>query len=153
MTPIQSEVTELSPIQNGVRKLSPIQNEVRELTALYTGGAEGPERPPIAAKLLGKCLGDEGKFKSPKEDTVPITSSHIFDTASNSHKSLTTDTDLNTNNNQINGLITFKPKTLPLAHTSNQSLILDTDLSKSHHINSIQFTHSSDNILFYVNIL
>ena len=72
--------------------------------------------------LFGKCLIIEGKFKSPKEDTVPITNSHISDTASNSHKSLTTDTDLKTNNNPINGLITYKPKTLPLAHKSNQNL-------------------------------
>ena len=29
-----------------VRELRPIQNKVRELTPLYTGDAEGPERPP-----------------------------------------------------------------------------------------------------------
>ena len=95
----------------------------------------------------GKCLMVEGKFKgkfkSPKADTVSITNSHITDTASNSYKSLTTDTDLKTTNNPINGLITHKPKTLPLAHKSNQSLIIDNDSTKTHHTKSCYFTDSN----------
>ena len=90
--------------------------------------------------LFGKCLIIEGKFKSPKEDTAPIINSHISDIASNSHKSLTTDTDLKTNNNPINGLITYKPKMLPLAHKYNQSLIIDTDYTKTHHTKRCYFT-------------
>ena len=92
--------------------------------------------------LSGKCSDAEGKFKSPKEDTVPIINSHISDTASNSYKSLTTGTDLQTNNNPFNGLITYKPKTLPLAHNSNQSLIIDTDSTKKHHSKTQHFTGS-----------
>ena len=111
--------------------MTPIQIEVRELAPVQPTGAEGPERPPPPGLLIlettqcddkdddlsGKCLMVEGKFKSPKADTVLITNSHITDTPSNSYKSLTTETDLKTNNKPINGLITYKPKTLPL-HTS-----------------------------------
>ena len=148
--------------------LTPIQIKVTEQTPLYTSDTKGPEATTDAKTLpgilgtaqydddeadpsgkyddglSGKCLNIEGKFKgkfkSPKADTAPITNSHTSDTASNSHKSLTADTDYNINNNPINGLSTYKPKTLPLAHNSNQSLILDTDYTKNHHVNSIQFT-------------
>ena len=155
LTPSHNKTTKLvvdesAPSQNKVRELTPIQIEVRELTPVQPTGAEGPERPPPPGLLIlgttqydddddalfGRCLNVEGKFKdkfkSPNADTVPITNSHISDTASNSYKSLTADTDLKTNNNPINGLITYKPKTLPLAHKSNQSLILDTDYTKTH---------------------
>ena len=83
---------------------------------------------------------DSNEDKSPEADTDPIINSHITDTASNSYKSLTADTDLNTNNNPINGLITYKPKTLPLAHKSNQSLIIDTNYTKTHYTNACYFT-------------
>ena len=146
LTPIQNEVRELTPIQNKVRELTPIQNEVTKLTPmqikvteqtpLYTGDPEGPERPPTATSNEAPEL----ILKSPNADTVPITKSHISDTAPNSHKSLTADTDLITNYNPINGLSKYKPKTLPLAHKSNQSLISDTDYSKIHHIKPMYFT-------------
>ena len=166
LTPIQNEVTELTPMQNEVTELTPIQINVRELTPLYTSDTEGPEATTDSGLLIlgttqydddeadpsGKCQLVEGKFKgkfkSPNADTVPITNSHISDTASNSHKSLTADSDFNTNNNPINGLITFKPKTLPLAHTSNQSLITYTDYTKTHHTKSCYFTYWKRKIPF-----
>ena len=141
-----------------------MENEVTEQTPLYTRDTYGPrgDHCPQALPILGttqydddeanpsgkyddalpgKCLIIEGKFTSPKRDTDPIINSHISDTASNSHKSFTADTDRKTNNNPIIGPITYKPKTLPLAHKSNQSLILDTDYTKNHHIKSMYFTN------------
>ena len=137
LTPIQNEVTELTPIQNKVRKLTPMCLKVRDMTLVYASDTYGPEATTGGETLLGLLV---LPHKSPNADTVPITNSHISDTASNSHKSLTTDTDINTNNTPINGLSTCKPKTLPLAHNSNQSLISDTDYSKSHQVNSMKFT-------------
>ena len=146
MTPIQNEVRELTPMCLKVRELTLIQNKARELTLgeikvteqtpLYTGDTQGPKA--TTDRYFERS--HKGNFKSPNADTVPITNSHISDTASNSRKSLTADTDFNTNNNPINGLSTCEPKTLPLAHNSKQSLLLDTDYSKSPHTKSCYFT-------------
>ena len=168
LTPIQNEVRELTPMCLKVRELTPlytgnpegperppthlksitsnkatelipIQNEVKQLTPLHTSDTEGPEATTGAKTLLGLLV---LPHKSPNADTAPITNSHMSDTASNTYKSLTADTDLNTNNNPINGPITYESKTFPLAHKSNQSLILDTDYTKTHHIKSMYFTNT-----------
>ena len=142
------KVKQLTPIPNEVRELTLMGNEVTKQTPLYTGDTHGPRGDHCPSALLilgttqyddglsGKCSDVEGKFRSPNADTVPITNSHTSDTASNSYRSLIADTAFNTNNTPTNGLSTYKPKTLSLA----QSLILDTDYSKSHQVNSIQFT-------------
>ena len=72
---------------------------------------------------------------------MAYSNNHISDTAFNSYKSLTTGTDYKTNNNPNKGPITYKPKALPLAHIPNQSLIIDTDYTKNHHIKTCYFTH------------
>ena len=102
--PNQTDVDDSAPNQTVVTELTPIQLEVEDLTLIPLTGAEGRDMPPPPGSLIlgttqyddddddlsGKCLNVEGKFKSPKEDTVPVTNSHTSDTASNSHKSLTT---------------------------------------------------------------
>ena len=116
LTPHYNETTKLivddsAPSPNVVTELTPIQLEGEDTTPIQLTRAEGQERPPPPGLLIlgttqydddeadpsgkydddlsGKCLIIEGKFKSPKKDTAPIINSHISDTASNSHKSLT----------------------------------------------------------------
>lgn len=74
-------------------------------------------------RRLGQAFSDYRYNLNPRWDTVAITNSHIFYTASCTYNSLTSGTECKTFNNLISMPMINKPQTL--AHKSNKSLILD----------------------------
>ena len=127
---MQHEVTEQTPLYPSgtygprgdhcpkpqVTELTLIPNEVTELTPIQT---EVRELTPMRIKVRDMTPLYAGDTHGP-EATTGVESLLGY---------------------PINGPITYEPKTLPLAHKSNQSLLLDTDYSKTHHIKPMYFTH------------